>query len=137
MDNLIPFIQESFERQQDVSIKVKGTSMRPFYVDGKTEVTLSPFVGELKKLRVYLYKVNDQYLLHRYIKTKDNLHYFRGDALSTYEVVDTEDVLGVVTKMKYRGEVVACNDLRYRNNLRYYLFKKSIKLLIRSMIKGT
>lgn len=136
MNNLIPLIKESFQNKQEVSIKVKGTSMSPFFVDNETTVSLLPFDGELQKLKVYLYCVKDTYLLHRFIKSKDGLHYFRGDALYSYEVVDTKDILGVVTEMKYRGEVIPCNDLIYRNNVRYYLLKKAIKLFIKRIIKG-
>jgi len=136
MNNLIPLIKESFENNQDVSIKVKGTSMSPFFVDNETSVTVSPFTGELQKLKVYLYCMENTYLLHRYMKSKDNKHYFRGDALYQFEVVDKEDILGVVKEMKYNGEVITCNDFSYRNNVKYYLFKKSIKLFIRRIIKG-
>lgn len=136
MNNLIPLIKESFENNQEVSIKVKGTSMCPFFVDNETTVTLIPFTGELHKMKVYLYSVNDTYLLHRYMKSKNNKHYFRGDALYQFEVVDKENIIGVVKEMKYKGEIIPCNDFSYRNNVRYFLFKKTIKLFIRRIIKG-
>ena len=52
MNDLIPLIKESFQKQQDVTIKVKGTSMKPFFVDKETDVVLSPFKGVPKKLKV-------------------------------------------------------------------------------------
>ena len=136
MDTLIPLIQESLSNNQNISFKVKGTSMKPFFVDGETEVTLAPFEGELVKLKVYLYEVNNKYLLHRYVETKNDEHYFRGDALYQFEIVQKENIVGVVKEMKFRGEVISCNDRSYRNNVRYYLFKKTIKLFIRRIIKG-
>ena len=136
MNNLIPLIKEAFENHQEVSIKVKGSSMRPFFVDNETIVTLAPFSGELQKLKVYLYKLNDTYILHRYIKTKEEKHYFRGDALYPFEIVEKENILGVVEEMKYKGEIIPCHDTSYRNNVRYFLIKKSIKLVIRRIIKG-
>ena len=95
--NLIPLIKESFANKQEVSIRVKGTSMSPFFVDNETIVTLAPFDGELIKLKVYLYSVNDVYLLHRYIKSEEEKHFFRGDALYNFEEVEKQNILGVVT----------------------------------------
>ena len=136
INNLIPLIKEAFENDQEVSIKFKGTSMSPFFLDNETSVTLVPFEGDLQKYKVYLYCVDETYLLHRYIKTKEEKHYFRGDALYNFEVVDNKDVLAVVKEMKYKGQVIPCHNFSYRNSVKYYLFKKSIKLLIRRIIKG-
>lgn len=136
MNNLIPLIKESFENNQEVSIKVKGTSMRPFFVDNETTVVLTPFEGELQKLKVYLYCVDNTYLLHRFIRSKEDKHYFRGDALNKFEIVKKKDILGVVKEMKFMGEMIPCNDFSYRNSVRYYLLKKSIKLLLRKITRG-
>lgn len=136
MNDLIPLIKEAFQNKQDVSFKVKGTSMRPFFVDNETEVTVTRYDGELKKLHVYLFQVEEKYLLHRYIKTKGDKHYFRGDALYNYEVVEEDNIIGEVKEMKYREYQIQCNNFRYRNSVRYYLFRKSIKILLRRIIKG-
>ena len=70
----------------DVKFKVKGSSMWPFFKDGITSVTLTK-VEKLKKLDVCLFNYKDKYFLHRLIKIKDNDYIFKGDGLSSKEIV--------------------------------------------------
>ena len=80
--------------------------------------------------------MNDTYLLHRYIKKKQDKHLFRGDALYTYEVAETKDVVGIVSSFTSDKKTVKTSDLSYRIKLRFRLLLKSLKLFLRRVIKG-
>jgi hypothetical protein len=135
-DNLIPLIQESFQNKQSITFKVKGTSMAPFFIDNQTEATLAPFSGTLSRGTVYLYKVSDTYLLHRYVKTKDGKHYFRGDALYQYEIILKDDIIGEVIQMKLGSKETDMNSVVYQSRVRLFMCTKTMKSIIRRIVKG-
>lgn len=80
---------------QDVTFKIKGSSMWPFFKDGKTSITLTK-IQQIKRLEVYLFKYKDQYIIHRLIQIKDDTYIFRGDGLISKEVVDKDSILAHV-----------------------------------------
>lgn len=136
MNELIPIIKEAFENHQDVSIKVNGTSMSPFLIHNETEVVISPFSGDLRRKDVYLYSIKNTYLLHRFIKQKNEFCLFRGDALYGFEKINKDKIYGIVREVKYKNKTISTNSKFYRFRVSLFLFKKSIKLLIRRIIKG-
>jgi signal peptidase I len=88
----------------DVKFKVKGSSMWPFFKDGITSVTLTK-VEKLKKLDVCLFNYKDKYFLHRLIKIKDNDYIFKGDGLSSKEIVKKEDIIARVKSYENKKEI--------------------------------
>ena len=136
MDRLIPLIQESLSQNQEVSFRVKGTSMSPFFLDDCTEVTVAPSNGELKKFEVYLFQINQTYLLHRLIKKQPHKNIFQGDALYQFEVVDESNVIGIVKKMKTNNKETLSSNIWYKAHVRIHHRIKTIKVFFRRLIKG-
>lgn len=121
--SLLPHIYDAFDHQQDISFTVKGRSMEPSLQDNKSKVTLEAFSGHLQKKHIYLYKLNDKVLLHRYIKSKDGIHYFLGDNCSSYEYVSKSDIIGKVIKVDE-------NAFQYSLKTALYLFLRRVKIQV-------
>jgi hypothetical protein len=86
------------EQGKEVSLLVKGTSMKPF-LDGETEVFLKE-QANYKKGDICLFKYQDNYLLHRLLKVSGNEYCFRGDNAYRKEIVTKEDIYAKVEYYK-------------------------------------
>lgn len=105
-DAALPLIKELLASNKTVTIPVKGTSMRPFYVDGKTQVTLSLPLPLFRKLDVVLFeRENGQMVLHRIVKIRQDALVIQGDALSNRDFVKPAQVVGVVLRHERNGIV--------------------------------
>ncbi|MFA5692508.1 MAG: S24/S26 family peptidase [Acholeplasmataceae bacterium] len=101
----IKIIKEHLNLGQIVSIKVKGNSMLPFFINDKTVVDLKKEKNYLK-YDVILAKYNNHYVLHRIIKIKDNIYVLRGDGNLTKEVVKYEDIYAKVVGFKTNEKTI-------------------------------
>lgn len=81
---------------KEVTFKVKGTSMWPFYKDNKT-VVFASLPKTLKKYDVVLAEFEGKVLLHRIIKVKGQTITLRGDATFRKEVIVIKDIIAIVT----------------------------------------
>lgn len=115
-DELMPLIKEMIKNGRVVDITVSGVSMRPFYIDRETIVSLENPRGLLKKYDVVLYHDHGTYKLHRIIGFWKGLFVIRGDALRQKEFVSPDAVIAKVTKHSHKGKVIPARS-------RSYLFK--------------
>jgi hypothetical protein len=105
-DAALPLIKELLASNKTVTIPVKGTSMRPFYVDGKTQVTLSLPLPQFRRLDVVLFeRENGQMVLHRIVKIQKDVLVIQGDALTNQDFVKPNQVVGVVLRHDRNGKV--------------------------------
>jgi signal peptidase I len=133
-DTFFETIKPLLNENQVVSFMVKGTSMKPFLKDGQTEVFLKTKEA-YRPLDMCLFKFNQKYVLHRLIKINDK-YVFRGDALYTYEEVDQKDILAYVYQYQTKHKMVKTEAFIYKFKVRCYLLAKSIKFMLRSIVKG-
>ena len=133
INELLPIIESAFSKHQPVTIRIKGKSMEPIFKDGETNVTLIRFPGTLRKKHIYIYKYNDTVILHRYIKTKNNIHYFRGDNQYCFEFVSIDDVVGCVV-----GSSNSKNVYGIKNTIKSIIrrVKVNIKHYIKKLLRG-
>lgn len=126
--DLLPLITESFENNQDITFKVMGTSMEPNLHHNQTMVTIKQFTT-LKKNHIYLYHYDDIILLHRYIKTVNHIHYFKGDNVPLYEYVNEQDII---------GEVIQINHKQFHVTPKYHIskLKQNIKAFLTKRVRG-
>lgn len=115
----------------DVKFKVKGSSMWPFFKDGKTTITLTK-IDEIKKLDICLFIYKDKYLLHRLIKIKGDDYIFKGDGLISKEIVKREDIIGRVKSYETKKEVDV-NKFSYK--LRVFLYRLLPRRIILKVFK--
>lgn len=128
IQDLYPLIKETLENDQSFDLTVKGTSMYPLLIHEKSVVTIERF-STLQKQFIYLYKYQDKILLHRYLKSKNGILIFRGDNCSTFEYVDKDTIIGVVTKIDGKDYVINWKQKRF-------LLFKEIKQKIKNLIRG-
>lgn len=103
--------------------------MSPTLIDNETVVSLQQFHGTLQKYHIYLYKVQDKILLHRYIQTKHNAHQFRGDNCVQFEYVPIQSIIGEVTLVDQQPFTVSWNKV-------LFLKRKQLKQFIKKLIRG-
>ena len=103
---------------QDVTFKIKGTSMWPFFKDGKTNITLTK-PTQIRKLEVYLFKYKESFFLHRLIGIQRGVYIFKGDGLTKKEYVKKEDIVGHVTAYETK-RVISVTKCSYKLRVRLY-----------------
>lgn len=121
-DAALSLIKELLASNKTVTISVKGTSMRPFYVDGKTQVTLSLPLSTFRKLDVVLFeRENGQMVLHRVVKIQPNGLVIQGDALKNKDFVKPDQVVGVVLRHERNGKVHSGRGFWYLSLVRLWV----------------
>jgi len=95
----VKLIEEKLAQKGEALLTIKGTSMRPFYVDQKTIVRLTR-PKTLKKGTAVLVRYRDAFVLHRIVKTKGDTLVLMGDGRKTKETVHIGDVIAAVAAHK-------------------------------------
>lgn len=119
-------------KEKDVILRIKGNSMWPFFKNGKTSVHLHK-VNLIKKHEIYLYKLNDTYVLHRLIKIKKDKLIFQGDRNYSTEIITKDDLIGHVVAYQNKKYIDTKSRL-YKFRVRLYLLcprRMTIKLFKR------
>jgi hypothetical protein len=129
--DVLPLLTETLAAGQSVRLRVKGSSMRPLLLDGKTIVTIEPLTRVPNIGDVLLCRYGTGLILHRLIRIGDELT-LRGDALYKTEDVPADQVLGVVTHYGTDTRTRPINNIPAR--LRVWLHRRylDIRRLVRS-----
>jgi len=127
-------IISDLEKGDKVAFLVKGTSMLPFLIDGKTEVFLEKRC-QLIRYDICLFKMGEKYVLHRLIGKKNEKFVFRGDNSYKLEYVDKADIVACVYQYKNGSKVTYTKNAFYRIKVRCFLVFRKIKSVIRKIVK--
>lgn len=112
-----PLICETLNQGGTFSLTITGTSMYPFIVGNRDQVTLSPITGELKKNDLPLYRrSNGAFVLHRIVKVHKNGTYTCcGDHQWQLEKgLKREQMIGIATEYVRKGKHLTNKNLIYR-----------------------
>lgn len=92
-------------RQEGFLLKLtRGTSMEPMLRQWQEQSVIRTLDREPRKYDVVLFKRdNGQYVLHRIVGRKGKAFRIRGDNCMAWELVDREQIIGILTGF-YRGE---------------------------------
>ena len=94
---------------------IRGTSMRPLLREGKDVVLIEKPKEHWKKYDTVLFmRKNGQYVLHRIIKILDGKCWIMGDNCLSGEMVNDNQIIGIMTFVKRDGKTISITDLRYR-----------------------
>lgn len=115
----------------NVKFKVKGSSMWPFFKDGKTTITLTK-VEEIKKLDICLFTYKDKYLLHRLVKIKGDDYIFKGDGLISKEIVKRKNIIAKVISYENKKEI---DVKKFSYRLRVFLYRLLPRRIILKVFK--
>lgn len=108
---LLTQVGELIATGHSVTIRVRGNSMNPFFVDRRDEVMLSPFTRESLRPGIIVLARDQQgrFVLHRIIKLSGSDIILMGDGnLRGVEHTTFEAVLGVVTGGIRKGKQFQC-----------------------------
>ena len=107
---------------------IKGVSMLPLLKQGIDRVIVSKVTKPLNKYDVVLYKVKNNYVLHRIIDISGEKLTIRGDNCFNNEYVHKKDVLGILTAFYHKNGYIEITDsfnkkCYYRAKIKYLLRK--------------
>jgi hypothetical protein len=128
ISELMPMIAEKIALGGAVTIRVKGTSMRPFFESEKTDVTLTGIKQALHPLDVVLYEGNNHlFVLHRIVKINGDAIFVCGDALMKNERITASQVIAIVSSFEIDGKVTLSTDLCYQRKVRRWVASKPLR----------
>lgn len=113
---LLTQVGELIAAGHNVTIRVRGNSMNPFFVDRRDEVVLSPFQKEDLKPGVIILARDEysRFVLHRIIKTERDQLILMGDGnIKGIEHTYPKDVLGMVTGGVRNGKQIKCSGKKW------------------------
>lgn len=93
---------------------VRGFSMMPLLRQGKDVVVLEKPTKPLQKYDAVLFqRRNGKYVLHRILKIKDGKYWIVGDNDIIGEMIDEDQIIGVMTSVKRGNRIVKVTDKGY------------------------
>lgn len=96
-----------------VTLRAKGSSMFPFIVGGRDNVTLQKAVDVQVGDIVLAHLPDGRYVLHRIYHTDGTAVVLMGDGnVKAYERCHTEDLCGMVVTIIRKGRCVSCRSPR-------------------------
>ena len=116
---------DSLLEVSDIIVKINGRSMFLFK-DGKTKVKLSK-IEQIKKGKIYLFKNNNSYVLHRLIRINGDILTFRGDGNVGVEKVNKHNLIAEMIAYNNGKKEISVNNKFYRFKVFLYrLFPRRI-----------
>ena len=115
--DMYPLMQEVLGNGGSFSLTITGTSMYPFILGGRDQVTLSPVPDRLKKKDLPLYRRRDgSFVLHRIVKVeKDGSYTCCGDHHWDLEKgLQHDQMIALATAYVRKGKKLTNRNLWYR-----------------------
>ncbi|HBL41458.1 MAG TPA: hypothetical protein DDY98_07830 [Ruminococcaceae bacterium] len=111
MSEIEPYLHEAIRKGESIRVRVKGSSMSPFFKDGKDSVYFSALPKRaFRSGDILLYKrTNGVYVMHRLYRNQNGMLTFVGDNQNVLEhSVRTEQVLAYVRYAVRNGKELDC-----------------------------
>lgn len=112
-----PLIREIIGNGGSFTLTVTGSSMYPFILGNRDQVTLSPISGELKKYDLPLYRRDDgSFVLHRIVRVEeDGTYTCCGDHQWVLERgLRRDQMVAVATEFVRKGKRLTSQNFLYR-----------------------
>ena len=122
--------EELLETNGSIIWRTSGRSMRPLIRQGKDVVVIRKPDAELKKYDVILYKVKDNYLLHRILEVNDGFYTVAGDNNTFLEKVGDDQIIGVMTGLKRGGKDYDLSSRKYLSYAKNWCGKFRFKCVV-------
>lgn len=117
MAELYPLMKEVLEAGGSFKLTITGSSMFPFILGGRDQVTLSPLPETLKKNDLPLYRRRDgSFVLHRIVRCeKDGTYTCCGDHQWTLEPgLRHDQMIAIATAYVRKGRELTNQNILYR-----------------------
>lgn len=117
---LLPFVEEAFSRNTTFKIPITGTSMNPYFVQGRDYVFIKKPDSPLEIGDIPLYRRDDgAFVLHRIVDKDENGYVMCGDNQFILEKGITDNhIIGVVCTICRDGKTFDVTDpdyVKYKN----------------------
>lgn len=101
-------IAQQLESCGRATVRVTGTSMRPFLHPEIDDVELEPYCGGMKRGDLVLYRSGSIYILHRVSVPGDMVFSMRGDNNASAETgLPVEGIVGIVASVCRSGRLIS------------------------------
>lgn len=110
-------VEELLAEGKQVTILVRGNSMRPLLRDGRDKVVLRKANDEdIRKGAVMLFLYRGSHVMHRVIRIEGDVVIFEGDGnYKLQEVVTRKDIIAVMEAVvRPSGKRIECSSRRWR-----------------------
>ena len=110
-------VEELLAEGKQVTILVRGNSMRPLMRDGRDKVVMRKANDEdIKKGAVMLFRYRGSHVMHRVTKIEGDVVVFEGDGnYKLQEVATRKDIVAVVEAIvRPSGRRIECSSRRWR-----------------------
>ena len=110
-------VEELLAEGKQVTILVRGNSMRPLLRDGRDKVVLRKANDEdIKKGAVMLFCYRGSHVMHRVTKIEGDVVVFEGDGnYKLQEVATRKDIVAIVEAIvRPSGRLIECSSRRWR-----------------------
>ena len=110
-------VEELLAEGKQVTILVRGNSMRPLLRDGRDKVVLRKAIDEdIKKGAVMLFRYRGSHVMHRVTKIEGDVVVFEGDGnYKLQEVATRKDIVAIVEAIvRPSGRRIECSSRRWR-----------------------
>ena len=110
-------VEELLKAGEQVTILVRGNSMRPLLRDGRDKVVLRRCTdADIKKGAVMLFRYRGTHIMHRVVKIEGDVVIFEGDGnYKMQEVALRKDIVAVVEAVvRPSGRRIECRGRRWR-----------------------
>ena len=110
-------VEELLAEGRQVTITVRGNSMRPLLRDGRDKVVMRKAKDEdIRKGAIMLFRYRGSHVMHRVRKIEGDVVIFEGDGnYKLQEVVTRKDIVAVVEAVvRPSGRRIECSSRRWR-----------------------
>lgn len=116
-EELLAWVAQDIKKGRSVTLTIRGNSMNPFLVDGRDQITLSPFTeDDLRPGAVILARESSgRLLLHRIIcRQKETITMLGDGNLYHTEQTCVSNVVGLLTKAVRKGKEYDCHERTWK-----------------------
>lgn len=110
-------VERLISEGENVTITLKGHSMRPWLRSEKHKVVLRPYtIGEVKIGDIVLFRYKGGHILHRVVDIADENIAFAGDGnIKCYELATMSDIVAIAESViTPKGRVIECSSREWR-----------------------
>ena len=135
MADLLPFIEEAFQKNTTFKIPITGTSMNPLLIEGRDYVIIKKPEGSLNIGDIPLYRRDTgTFVLHRVVDIKNNEYILSGDNQFLLEKgITDKHVIGVVCSICRDGKLFDVDDSEYAKYKKKYVKNSRTRYPIRRL----
>ena len=128
-------VERLLTESDEVTITIRGNSMRPMLRDGRDGVVLRRYESEpIRVGDVMLFKYRAGYVLHRVIKIEDEQITFAGDGnYKIYEQAQRSEIVARMVAYVRVGRRVECKDREWQRYSRLWM---ALPMIVRRVVLG-